>query len=172
MENVQIHCKYDELVDPKKLVDYELNPNKHGQDQIERLGKLMQHLGIRHPIVVCKERNVIAAGHARKLAAIRIGLKKFPVVYQEFSSDEEFYAFVNSDNAISEWSNIDMAEVNAMMENLGPEFDLELLGFKNFTVDYFEKDIKQTKNTSKEIDQDEFKEFEHQCPKCGFEWNN
>lgn len=38
MSEVIIHCKYDELIDPKKLKNHPDNTNKHGQDQIERLG--------------------------------------------------------------------------------------------------------------------------------------
>lgn len=31
---------------------------------------------------------------------------------------------------------------------------------------------REIKNTSKEVNLDDFKEFEHTCPKCSFEWND
>lgn len=33
---MDIHCKFDELIDPNKLKNHPKNRNKHGQDQIER----------------------------------------------------------------------------------------------------------------------------------------
>lgn len=137
---VAIHCKYDELLDPKKLKDYEKNPNKHGSDQIARLAKIYEYTGVRHPIIVDPDRGVIAAGHGRKLAAIRAGIKKFPVVYQKFATDEEFFAFVTADNAIALWADLDLSAINAELGELGPDFDLDWLGIKNFTLDPFKVD--------------------------------
>jgi hypothetical protein len=137
---VNIHCKYDELIDPKKLVDFEKNPNKHSSDQVKRLAKIYQYTGIRHPIIVDPDRGVIAAGHGRKLAAIKAGIKKFPVVYQKFANDEEFYSFVTADNAIALWADLDLSSINAQLGDLGPDFDLDWLGIKNFTLDPFNVD--------------------------------
>lgn len=135
INGIKIHCKYDALIDPKLLQDYSKNPNKHGQDQIERLGKVFKYTGVRHPIVFDKERNCIAAGHGRKLTAILIGMEKYPVVYQTFKDDDEFYAFVTADNALSDWSSLDLGEINSMLQNLGPDFDIDFLGIKDFSLD-------------------------------------
>lgn len=166
INGIQIHCKFDELVNIRDIPDYSKNPNKHGDDQIARLAKLYEHQGVRHPIIVCVDRKVIAAGHGRKLGGIRAGMEKFPVVYQKFESDEQFYAFVASDNAIASWADLDMSSINAELENLGPDFDLDWLGLKNFSLDPSE-----TKNTGAEVDLESFNNFQHQCPKCGFEWD-
>jgi hypothetical protein len=48
-----------------------------------------------------------------------------------------------------------------------PFFDFEEPG-KKIDVTAHEREVK---NTSKEIDLNEFENFDHQCPKCGFEWN-
>lgn len=161
-----IHCKYDELVDPKTLKDYENNPNKHGADQIERLASLFEYHGIRHPIIVDPDRGVIAAGQGRKLSAIRAGIKKYPVVYQTFESDEAFYAFVTSDNAIAEWSELDLSGINAHFPDLGPDFNIDNLGIKNFTLDL--------ERGSFDPDDDEEVESRNEkdpktCPNCGEE---
>lgn len=163
-----IHCKYDELVDPKKLKNHAKNRNKHGQDQVERLAELYKYHGIRHPIIVSNLSKCIVAGHGRKLAAIRAGVKEMPVVYQDFESNEAEYAFLISDNAISDWSELDLAGINEDIGDLGPDFDINMLGIQDFTIDVAEK---ETKNTSEEIDLDSFDNFEHKCPKCGFEWD-
>src|SRR5574343_611285 len=102
-KEIKIHCKYDDLLNVKKLENHPKNRNQHGQDQIERLAELYKYHGIRHPIIVSKLSGYIVAGHGRKLAAIRAGIKEMPVVYQDFENTEAEYAFLISDNAIADW---------------------------------------------------------------------
>ncbi len=157
---MQIHCEYHELADPKKLKENTKNPNKHGSDQIERLAELYQYHGIRHPIIVSKLSNTVVAGAGRRLAAIRAGIKEFPVVYQDFDSAEAEYAFMTSDNAISSWSNLDLSMINANIENLGPDFDINMLGIHDFTLDMFEKEEPKKKENKVE------KKVLIRCPQC------
>ena len=152
---IKVHCKYDELIDPKSLEDNPKNRNFHGSDQIERLAKLYTYHGVRHPIIVSSLSGKIAAGHGRKIAAIRAGIKKFPVVFQDFENEAAEYAFVQSDNAISSWSELDFAAINLDLADFGP-FDVDALGIKNFFVDPSEKEKKPTKEKSKTT-----------CPSCG-----
>lgn len=132
---MKVHCKYDVLLPIADLRDYPKNPNRHDDAQVERLAKLYQFHGIRHPIIIDKTRNVIAAGHGRKQAAIKAGMTEFPVVYQEFESEEALYAFVVADNAIADWAELDLSTINLAIGDLGPNFDLDLLGIQDFTLD-------------------------------------
>lgn len=160
-ETIKIHCKYDELISVKKLKDHPHNRNKHGSDQIERLADLYKYQGVRHPIIVSKLSGHIVAGHGRKLAAIRAGIKQMPVVYQDFESSEQEYAFIQSDNAISLWAELDLSGINADLEDLGPDFDLDMLGIKNFTLDFAEKELEP-----KEAKSESFNEKIITCPHC------
>ena len=162
---IKIHCRYDELLDLKKIKDYSKNPNQHGQDQIERLAKLYDYQGVRHPIIYDKERDCIAAGHGRKLAALRSGMKKFPVVYQSFESDEQFYAFVTSDNAVALWAELDLGSINSKLPDLGPEFDIDNLGIKNFTLDLYDDQFEPS--DLDDDDHDDSNKSEKVCPHCG-----
>lgn len=137
--NIKTHCKFDELVNPKELKDHPKNRNKHGQDQIDRLSEMYEYHGIRHPIIVSQRSGFIVAGHGRKLAALRCGVKEFPVVYQMFDSDDSEYAFLVADNTIALWSDIDMPGINDDLKDLDPSFDLDMLGIKDFKVDRAEK---------------------------------
>lgn len=157
-----IHCKYDELVNPSELKDYEKNPNKHADDQIERLAKLYEYHGIRHPIIICKDRGVIAAGHGRKLAAIKAGIDAFPVVYQKFETEEQFYSFIVSDNAIAEWSELDISKITKEITNFGSNFDFDFLGIKDFEIPDFEP---ATAEEQGQLDQKKLIFVE--CPHCG-----
>lgn len=157
---LKIKCLYDDLADPKTLKDHPKNRNKHGSDQIERLAKLYAYHGVRHPIIVSKLSGFIVAGHGRKLAAIRAGLKEMPVVYQDFDSNEAEYAFIQSDNAIASWAELDLAGINADVLNLDTDFDIDALGIKNFVKDISEKGF----DPSDTLDA----EKPHKtCPNCG-----
>lgn len=155
-----IHCNYDELIDPKELKDHPKNRNRHGNDQVDRLAFLFNKIGIRHPIIVSKLTGYIVAGHARKLSAIRSGIKEYPVVYQDFKTIEEEYSFLQSDNAISLWAELDVNAINLDIPSLGPDFDIDTLGIKNFTLDFSEKDFDPSD------DSDDEKKIKT-CPNCG-----
>ena len=134
-----IHCKYDTLADPRTLQDHAKNRNKHSDEQIERLAKLYGYHGVRHPIIVSSLSGCIVAGHGRKLAAIKAGIKEMPVVFQSFADEVAEYAFIQADNAIASWADLDLAGINADLGDLGPDFDLEMLGIEDFTLDLAEK---------------------------------
>lgn len=136
---VKIHCKYDQLVDPKDLKNHPKNRNKHGQDQIDRLAELYKYHGIRHPIIVSNLSKCIVAGHGRKLAAIRAGIDEMPVVYQDFETSEAEYAFIQADNAIATWAELDLAGINADIGDLGPDFDINMLGIQDFEIEPADK---------------------------------
>jgi DNA modification methylase len=134
-----IHCKYDTLADPRTLRDHHKNRNKHSDEQIERLAKLYGYHGVRHPIIVSSLSGCIVAGHGRKLAAIKAGIPEMPVVFQSFADEQAEYAFIQADNAIALWADLDLAGINADLGDLGPDFDLDMLGIEDFTLDIAEK---------------------------------
>lgn len=128
-------------VDPGTLKPDPNNPNNHTDEQIQRLIELIEYQGWRWPIVVSKQDGLIKAGHGRLLAAEQMKAEIVPVLYQDFESDEQAYAFMVSDNAISEWSFLDKTSVNANLETLGPDFDVDLLGIKDFVLDVAEFEL-------------------------------
>lgn len=163
MQDIKIHCLFEKLVDPKTLKDNPKNRNKHGQDQIERLAELYSYQGVRHPIVVSNLTGFIVAGHGRKLAAIRAGIKEMPVVFQDFESLDQEYAFIQSDNAVSLWAELDLSAINADIQDLGPDFNIDMLGIHNFTLDISDKDFNPDDDSS-----DDLKESKEKlCPNCG-----
>jgi len=136
---MKIRCKYDELVDPHSLKHHPKNRNKHPDDQIKRLGQILDYQGWRYPIKVSKASGYVTSGHGRILAAIDQGWADVPVNYQEYESEEQEYADVQSDNAIAAWSDLDLAGINSDIGDLGPDFDIDLLGIKDFELDPADK---------------------------------
>ncbi len=132
---MKVHCLYDKLVDPRKLKAHPLNHNKHPQDQIERLASILQYQGWRYAVKVSKRSGCVTAGHGRIEAARHNGWESVPVVYQEYETDEQEYADVQADNAIASWAELDLSGINLDIPDLGPDFDIEMLGLRNFTIE-------------------------------------
>lgn len=136
MENFK--CSYTDLVLIKKLKPHPKNPNKHTEDQIERLAKIIEFQGQRLPVIISKLSGFIVVGHGRVQALKKLGYKQVAVDYQDFDNEDQEYIFIVSDNAISEWSHLDLSQINLELENIGP-IDIDLLGIKDFTIEPLEK---------------------------------
>lgn len=158
---MEIRCLYDEMAEVSNLKPHPKNRNIHGTDQIERLAKLLKYQGIRAPIVVSKLSGCIVKGHGTLEAIKQNGWTQAPIVHQDFENDEMEYAFVQSDNSIASWAELDLSGINSDLGDMGPDFDLDLLGLKNFNlVPEFEP----------ESEKDHGKLGEKkpvQCPSCG-----
>ena len=136
---MRIESKEIEQVDINTLVLNPKNNNKHSEEQIERLAKLIDNFGFRNPIVISNRSGFVIAGHGRILAAKKLGISLIPAMKQDFENEAEEYAYLTSDNAIASWAELDLGMVNAEMLDLGPDFDIELLGIKDFTIEPLEK---------------------------------
>lgn len=134
-----IHCRYDELIPIEDLKPYKLNRNKHSSEQIERLAKILLYQGLRAPIIVSKLSGCIVKGHGTLEAIKKNSWLKAPVVFQDFENSEIEYSYVQSDNAIASWAELDLAGINSDLPDLGPDFDLDMLGLKDFTLDFADK---------------------------------
>lgn len=135
MENLQIHCKFDRMSPVSDLRAHPKNRNQHPADQIQRLAKIMTYQGIRAPIIVSELSGYIVKGHGT-LQAIKLNKwAEAPVVVQHFDSEEQEYAFLQSDNAIAAWAELDLSGIRGDIEGLDAEFDVDLLGLKDFKID-------------------------------------
>jgi hypothetical protein len=149
---MEIRSKNITFVDPKTLKPNPKNMNHHSEEQISRLKQIILYQGFRNPIIVSNQSGYVNQGHARLLAALELNLEKVPVIYQDFDSEEQEYAAMVSDNAIASWAELDWSAINAELANLGPDFDINMLGIENFKIDSIEKE--NFDNT--ELDSNEF----------------
>lgn len=158
-----VHCPYDALVSIKELKPNPLNRNSHPKDQIERLAKILEYQGWRYPIKVSKRSGLITSGHGRLEAAKLLKWKEVPVSFQDYESEEQEYADTISDNSIASWSELDLSGINSDLTDLGPDFDIDLLGIKEFSlVPEFEPGTEDDQGKL-----DEKKPLVTQCPNCG-----
>jgi hypothetical protein len=138
---MKIQSKEIQLVDVSTLVFNPKNNNKHSDEQINRLVKLIEFQGFRNPAVVSNRSGFVIAGHGRIMAARKIGMNLIPVMYQDFDSEAQEYAYLTSDNAIASWSELDLSMVNTEMIDLGPDFEIDMLGIKDFVIEPAEIDL-------------------------------
>jgi len=175
MENQDIKCSYTELIPIHKLLEHPKNPNKHPQEQVERLAKIIDYQGMRSPIVVSRLSGFITKGHGRLAALKSLGWESAPIDYQEYQDEAQEYADIVADNAIGKdtWATLDLSQINLDIQDLGPELDIDMLGLKDFEVEPLDRmDMEDYSDKNKEIDIDNFgNDLQHQCPKCGFEFN-
>lgn len=136
---MEIKSKEIEMVPVSELIHHPKNMNEHSDDQINRLVNLIEYQGFRNPLVVQRGTNLVVAGNGRLMAARKIGLSYVPVTYQEFDSEAQLYAYMTSDNAIASWAHLDLSMVNTEMLDLGPDFDIDMLGIKDFVLEPVEK---------------------------------
>lgn len=132
---MDIKCLYDSLLNINELKAHPKNRNKHPKDQIDRLAKILKYQGWRYPVKVSKQSGFVTAGHGRIEAAKANGWTEIPVNFQDYSDEAQEYADVQADNAIASWSELDLSEINTDLGDLGPDFNIDLLGIKNFNLD-------------------------------------
>lgn len=135
---LRIACAYTRLVPIGELKPYSRNRNKHPKEQIERLAKLIEHHGLRHPIIVSNLSGEVVAGNGRLDALKLLKAKEVPVDYQDFEDSDAEWKFSISDNAIADWAELDLSGINIDLGDVGP-FDIDMLGIKDFVVEPIEK---------------------------------
>ena len=124
---IKIFCSHKKLISTDQLKPNPANPNIHSDQQIEKLAKIIQAHGWRHPITISNRSGLIVSGHCRFYAAQRLGIKQVPVDYQDFSSDAEEKAVLIADNKIQELAEIDSQKMDDILAELkAVDYPLEL----------------------------------------------
>jgi len=127
--------------DPNTLVAHEKNSRIHDANQIDKIASSIQEFGFLSPVVIDKDKTIIA-GHGRVTAAIKLGLDKIPCVEANDLTPEQIRAFIIADNRIPElgsWdNNLLFDEINALMDL---EFDIESMGIDDSFIDRLSPDM-------------------------------
>lgn len=150
--NDKIQCTYKEMLETESLKPHPENPNRHGETQIAILADLIRTVGWRYPIVVSKRSGFIVSGHARWLAAKRIGLKQVPVDIQDFESADDESLQLLGDNKIPELSHRDnKVEADLLQKLLDNNRNTLLAGYRPKELD----EILKNANLSEVLRDDE-----------------
>lgn len=130
---IPVFCAYDKIVELSELRPNPKNPNRHPEEQVALLAKIIETQGWRAPVTVSTLSGYIVRGHGRFLAAKLIDCP-VPVDYQDYKSEDEELADLVADNRLAELSEIDnkmLADVFAGLQDI----DVSLTGYTRDEVD-------------------------------------
>ena len=128
---MEVNCSYKKLILIEELKPNPDNPNRHSNEQIEKLAAVINYQGWRAPIVVSNLSGYIVKGHGRLMAAEKAGYKKVPVDFQDYDSLEQEKADLIADNRLAELSEWNDLKLNDMLAELkkSENLDIELSGY-------------------------------------------
>lgn len=160
-----------EMVSVDELKPYEGNAKIHDNRNVGQIAASIEEFNFADPIAAWHNDNgesVIIEGHGRLLAAQRLGIKELPVIYLDYLTDEQRRAYTIVHNSTTMSTGFDMEALAVELEGLEVDFDMTMF---DFDIDVPE--VGEITNGSKEIDVESFNDdkFEHECPRCGFRFN-
>jgi hypothetical protein len=117
------------------LAPFARNARTHTPAQVDQIAGSMAQFGFTNPILVDGQRGIIA-GHARLLAAKKLGLKEVPTIELVGLSDTQKRALILADNRISLNAGWDVALLGLELQELsGLGVELGTLGFDDLELD-------------------------------------
>lgn len=115
-----------------EIKPYEKNPRRNDKT-VELLCKIIPKVGFNVPIVIDSD-GVIVKGHARYLAATKLGMSEVPCIVTHADADA-IKADRIADNKISEFSEWVNEELMHEVDMLDLDFDLSDMGLPRMTYD-------------------------------------
>jgi len=144
------------------------NARKHDQKNIDAIKGSLAKFGLQKPIVVTED-NIVIAGNGTLQAAKALGWDTIDV-YRTPLKGAEAIAFALADNQTSALAEWDDEILNTQLKGLDAEgWDMTDLGFD---LDNLEIGDLADIEGAKELDESDFDNFDHKCPKCSFEWDD
>lgn len=118
-----------ELVPIVQLIPYINNARTHSPEQITKLRASLREFGFINPVIIDKDKNVIA-GHGRIMAAKEEGIEEVPCVLVDYLTEAQKKAYILADNRMAMDAGWDEELLRIEIEALQAEaFDVGLTGF-------------------------------------------
>src|ERR1700676_1011202 len=120
------------------LTPHPNNARKHSRTQIGAIAKSIEAFGFTAPILVNKDRHILA-GHGRHQAAKLLNLNNVPVIFLDDLTDAQAKAYMLADNKLTDRSTWDDAKVAVQLKELSElvlDFDIEAIGFELTEIDF------------------------------------
>jgi len=161
--------------DPRTLTPHPRNPRGHPQAQVDDIARNITDLGIYGPIVVQPD-GTILKGHGMTLAAISLGLETVPVVLFN-GTDAQAIRLMVADNELSRGAEDSEETLAALLGEIAESYgDLRGTGWSEDALAELVAEIEDAEHEEVEIPEEfpeydpEGMEFEHECPKCAYQW--
>jgi DNA modification methylase len=119
----------------ERLIPYARNPRTHTEEQVAQIAASIAEFGFVNPVLVGAD-GVIVAGHARVMAARKLGMTEAPVIVLDHLSEAQRRALVIVDNRLAQNAGWDEEMLRVELEALREdEFNLDLLGFADDEIE-------------------------------------
>ena len=118
-----------------RLVPFARNPRTHTEEQVAQIAASIAEFGFVNPVLVGAD-GVIVAGHARVIAARKLGMTEAPVIVLDHLTEAQRRALVIADNRLAQNAGWDEEMLRVELEALREdEFNLDLLGFEDAEIE-------------------------------------
>ena len=119
----------------ERLVPYARNARTHADEQVAQVAASILEFGWTNPILVGGD-HVIIAGHARLLAARKLGMAEVPVIVLDHLTPTQRRALVLADNRLALNAGWDEEMLRVELSSLREsDFDLDIVGFTDEEVE-------------------------------------
>ena len=126
-----------------KLIPYARNARTHSEAQVAQVAAAIGEFGWTNPILVGSD-GVIIAGHARLLAARKLGIEEVPVIVLEHLTPTQRKALVLVDNKLALNAGWDEEMLRLELQELQSlDYDWELTGFDSSELDMLSRGLPQ-----------------------------
>lgn len=123
------------LADIETLIPYARNSRTHSEEQIAQVASSIKEFGFLNPVIVAKD-NTILAGHARVLAARKLGISEIPCIKADDLTEAQKRAYVIADNKLSTNAGWDEQMLAVEIADLKTaDFDISVLGFDDAEIE-------------------------------------
>lgn len=141
---------------------------------VPEVAKSIKRFGFASPIIARPIEGggfEIIAGHTRHQAALSLGLDRVPVRVMDLDpTDAKLLALAdNKVGEIATWSD----GLGDLLRSLDADgVDLDGLGFNDDEIQQYINPPEYEPTEGAELDLEDFETFDHQCPRCSFEWTD
>ena len=130
----------------EKLIPFARNARTHSDEQVAQIAASIAEFGWTNPILAGAD-GIVIAGHARLLAARKLGLTEVPVIVLDHLTDTQRRALVLADNRLAMNAGWDEEMLRVELESLKEEdFNLDLIGFSDEELEDLLRDPEETRD--------------------------
>ena len=169
-----LNTTYEEV----ELSQIKTHPSNPRRGDLDIIKQSISVNGFYGSVVVNRRTSHILAGNHRYLAAKDLGYETVPVTWVDVGEREE-KRILAADNRTSELGGYDDAILADLLQELSDADMLEGSGYGDDELEALISGVSGLEESSveegdgvTEYDADDFDNFDHQCPRCGFEWND
>lgn len=112
------------------LIPYARNSRTHTDEQVAEIAASIREFGFTNPVLIRGTPPTIVAGHARVLAARKLGLERVPCIRLDDLTEVQARAYVIADNRLAEKAGWDFGTLELEFDELAAAgFSVEATGF-------------------------------------------